>query len=69
MCPPTSFSDHGTGASEKIRSPPRKTFFNSIDPLRHFRTVNCGIAKGSFVPDVEVSIFCEKLGAASLQEF
>jgi hypothetical protein len=32
MCPPTSFSDHRTGASEKIRSPPRKTFFNSIDP-------------------------------------
>jgi hypothetical protein len=32
MCPPTSFSDHRTGASEKIRSTPRKTFFNSIDP-------------------------------------
>jgi hypothetical protein len=30
ICPPTSFSDYRTGASEKIRSTPRKTFFNSI---------------------------------------
>jgi hypothetical protein len=37
---PTSFSDHRTGASEKIRSTPRKTFFNSIGPLRYFATVN-----------------------------
>ncbi len=48
ICPPTSFSDHRTGASEKIRSTPRKTFFNSVDPFRHFGTVNCRIAKGSF---------------------
>jgi hypothetical protein len=26
ICPPTSFSDHGTGASEKIRSSPEKPF-------------------------------------------
>jgi hypothetical protein len=32
ICPPTSFSDHRTGGSEKFRSTPRKTFFNSIDP-------------------------------------
>jgi len=40
ICPPTSFSDHGTSASEKIRSTPRKTFFNSIGHSRrieHFR--------------------------------
>ena len=30
ICPPTSFSHQRTGASEKIRSTPRKTFFNSI---------------------------------------
>jgi hypothetical protein len=30
ICPPTSFSDHRTGGSEKFRSTPRKTFFNSI---------------------------------------
>jgi hypothetical protein len=34
--PPTSFSDHRTGASEKICSTPRKAFFNSIDQSRHF---------------------------------
>ena len=39
MCPPTSFSDHGTSASEKIRSTPRKTFFNSIDRKRTFGRV------------------------------
>jgi hypothetical protein len=41
ICPPTSFSDHGTSASEKIRSTPRKTFFNSIGHLRlrDWRTV------------------------------
>jgi len=32
ICPPTSFSDHRTGGSEKFRSTPRKTFFNSIGP-------------------------------------
>jgi hypothetical protein len=32
--PPTSFSDHRTGASEKICSTPRKTFFNSIGQSR-----------------------------------
>jgi hypothetical protein len=30
ICPPTSFSDYRTGASEKIRSTPQKAFFNSI---------------------------------------
>ncbi len=39
-----------------------------MDPFRHFTTINCGIAKGSFVPDVDVSIFCEKCGTASLRE-
>jgi hypothetical protein len=53
MCPPTSFSDHGTSASEKIRSTPRKTFFNSIDPEQHFATANYCIAKGSFDHPVE----------------
>ena len=37
ICPPTSFSDHRTSASEKICSTPRKTFFNSIDPKRTWR--------------------------------
>jgi hypothetical protein len=39
ICPPTSFSDYRTGASEKIRSTPRKTFFNSIGQFlpRHLR--------------------------------
>jgi hypothetical protein len=34
ICPPTSFSDYRTGASEKICSTPRKTFFNSIGHKR-----------------------------------
>jgi hypothetical protein len=48
ICPPTSFSDYRTGASEKIRSTPRKTFFNRIDPERQFATAICRIAKRSF---------------------
>jgi len=44
---PREVSDYRTGASEKIRSTPRKTFFNSIDPKRRTPTANCRIAKGS----------------------
>ena len=38
ICPPTSFLDRRTGASEKICSTPRKPFFNSIGhkPPRRF---------------------------------
>jgi hypothetical protein len=37
ICPTTSFSDHSTSASEKIRSTPRKTFFNSIGHEHRFK--------------------------------
>ena len=37
ICPPTSFSDHRTSASEKICSYPQKDFFNSIGPKQTWR--------------------------------
>lgn len=41
------------------RTPHGRRKLVASDPFRHFPTVNCGIAKGSFVPDVDVSIFRE----------
>ena len=55
MCPPTSFSHHRTGASEKFRSTPRKTFFNSIGhelPRRSWHW------RGSYSPESVAELGC-----------
>jgi hypothetical protein len=53
ICPPTSFSDYRTGASEKIRSTPPKTFFNSIG---HERPIGDGRIMSAVTPKATKSL-------------